>query len=107
VDAGALLGPAEGHEALPATALMGLEHRVGLLRAADRGVAGQPNQVQQAAKRHGEVTPALEVGHPFARQLIPQERLQAVPGDRLEALVPGEGVQRRFGVTAEALVLGA
>jgi hypothetical protein len=85
VDTGALLGPAEGREALAVVAFVGGQDRVGLRRAADRGVAGQPDQVEQAAKRHGEVALAFEVGHAPARQFVPQEPLQAVLGDRLKA----------------------
>jgi hypothetical protein len=59
VDAGALLGPPEGREALAIVTLVGGQHRVGLRRTADRRVAGQPNQVEQAAKRHGQVTLAF------------------------------------------------
>ena len=50
---------------------------------------------------------AFQVGQPLARQLIPQERLQPVLGDRLEPLVPGQRTQRRLSVAGHTLVLGA
>jgi hypothetical protein len=52
---GALLRPAALPEALPAAALVGLQHRGGLGPTADRRVAGQPDQLQQPPQRSGDV----------------------------------------------------
>jgi hypothetical protein len=52
---GALLRPAELPEALPAAALVGLQHRGGLGPTADRRLAGQPDQLQQPPQQSGDV----------------------------------------------------
>jgi hypothetical protein len=51
----ALLRPAELPEALPAAALVGLQHRGGLGPTADRRLAGQPDQLQQPPQQSGDV----------------------------------------------------
>ena len=82
-------------------------HPTGLRPTADRRVARQPDQLQQPPQRGSDVQLAIQVGQPLARQLIPQERLQPVLGDRLEPLVLGQRTQRRLGIASHALVLGA
>jgi hypothetical protein len=52
---GALLRPAALPEALPAAALVGLQHRGGLGPTADRRVAGQPDRLQQPPQRSDDV----------------------------------------------------
>jgi hypothetical protein len=49
---------------------------------------------------------AVQVGDPLAGQLVPQESLQAVQGDRLQALTPGERAERGLGVAGRVRVLG-
>jgi hypothetical protein len=46
----------------------------------------------------------FQIGQPLARQLMSQERLQPVLGDRLEPLVPGQRTQR-LGIVGHALAL--
>jgi hypothetical protein len=49
---------------------------------------------------------AVQVGDPLAWQLVPKEPLQAMQGDRLQALTPGERAERGLGVARRVRVLG-
>jgi hypothetical protein len=102
-----LLRRAGPPEALPAAALLGLQHRAGPGPTADRRVAGQPDQLQQPPQRSGDVQLASRSVSHLRGSSCHSNACSPCWVMACSPPVPRQRTQRRLGVAGHALVLGA
>jgi len=104
-DARGEVGLAERLLALGVAALVGVEHLGRRLRPAQHRVPGEAEQIE--GPRQGVDNPAVVVGvgQPLHRQPVPEEVLEPLLGEHLEALAGGHPVQRCLGCLGGAGVL--
>src|SRR5205807_9911426 len=82
VDAGGYVRPVECRQALAGVLLVHPQDAPGVLGPADGSIAGEVQQIQRPGQGRRDLELVVERGHPLERQLVPEELLDPVLGER-------------------------